>query len=370
MELAELEALTSRTAAWPHDVPAAELIAAFFGSLTEAARQEQERVSLPYVCDTNARRNRRDTYLNSRTRTHWEARALCHLARCKDIAVTLSTEALYSAVAMQHLLELDVADLSLPSESRCSDDSFICGVNNQFLLDAPRCRYTVDSEVFHLAAKGNAARSNSGDLADAFASRLTRAIQRVTPPLLLERVTTMMSQSGLAALERASLCDLAVSGGPQKVEYSLDKDPANPDSVLLTMQVKKTGFSEFLINSSSEERPCDPCSSISKKATVSLNVSGDVDVVDFIEDIDVRQDGIRLPVESLRLPLPRASVPQKPVYQESSPLWQCVNSARECVMWACCIRRKRRPMRPSEARDVIPGPGLSRSRGRSRGEIE
>lgn len=346
MQLGEIEGLTSRTPSWPHDISADELIDALFASLTAAARAEQLRVARPHVLDTVAKRNRRETYLDLHRRREWESCARGFLARSSNIVLALSTEALYSAVAMQHLLELDVADLSLPDEARCSDDSFICGINNQFLLDAPRCRYIVDNEVFHLAARP------ADELADAFAARLTRAVQRVTPLALLERVTTVMSQSGLAALERVSLCDVAVSGGSQKVEYSLARDSTRPGVVLLTLQVRKSRFSEFLVSSSGEEMSCDTDSYIQKTAKVAFNVNGDVDVVDFLEEIDIRQDGNRLPLESVCIPLPRCPPAEGDEWR--SVLWRClVSGARACVQWACCRRRR------AGARDLDPGRNLT-----------
>merc|ERR1719149_447642 len=99
-----------------------------------------------------------------------------------------------------------------------------------------------------------------------------------------------MSQSGLAALERASLCSVGVSGGAQEVEYRHQIDTENADTIIVTLQVCKSGFREYILASSSDPSPvdCDRTSKVRKTATVAFRTSGDVDVVDLIEDIDIR----------------------------------------------------------------------------------
>ena len=88
-----------------------------------------------------------------------------------------------------------------------------------------------------------------------------------------------MSQSGLAALERASLCSAAVSGGTQEVEYWHEADPENTEGVLVKLQVCKKGFTEYILASSEDPSPlsCDSGSMVRKAATVCFSINGEVD---------------------------------------------------------------------------------------------
>jgi len=294
---------------WPHAFSASELIDAWFESLSVAAEAERVRLLQLGGRDTVARRNRRDIYLDPFKLGEWRERAHRFLERRADIAQALSTEALYSAVAMQHLLDLDAVDSALPPEDRCSEDGYSDGVNGQFLLDAPRGRYTVGGEVFHFAT----AQAEHAEDEEAFVERLLAAVRRVSPPALLAWVTTTMSQSGLAALERATLCRLAVSRGAQVVDYTLEeRDAGLHQGVLVTLQVNRRGFSEYVIDAMDEMSPlpCDPTAScLLKTATVSFDTSGNIDVTDIVERVEIRHGGQLLSTESLRSTIPVVRLP-------------------------------------------------------------
>ena len=82
----------------------------------------------------------------------------------------------------------------------------------------------------------------STEAEEAFVSRLTEAVRAATTPQLLGHVTSTISQSGLAALERASLCNIAVSGGVQDIDYTLAADPVHPDGVIVTLRVYRFSY--------------------------------------------------------------------------------------------------------------------------------
>jgi len=240
----------------------------------------------------------------------------------------LSTRALYSAMAMQHLLDLDVANLHLPDSERHSEDRYVDGVSEQFLLDAPRSRYTVGGEVLHFP-EAHAA----GETQQAFASRLTNAVRREAPAGMVSVVTTAMSQSGLAALERASMCNAAVSGGVQSVEYTLKADPSDPRGALVTLQVHKRGFREHELAQCDEPMSSDACSSLHKSATVSFNAAGDIDVLSFVEKVDIRLDGSPLPAEFVFSEIPCC----RRGGARSQTIWQMA-----CACADVCLRCLRR----------------------------
>merc|ERR1712136_347469 len=174
------------------------------------------------------KRNRRDVYLDEERSRSWQDRSKRFLERRHDTLASLSMDSLYSALAMQHFLDLDAADAARPLEMRCSDDGFAGDISDQFHIDAPRGRYTVAGDVFQF-------RASPGETEEDFVTRLTQAVRKIPPPGLLGRVTCTISQSGLAALERASLCSIAVSGGQHKVEYTLEADPVSA-GLLVTLR--------------------------------------------------------------------------------------------------------------------------------------
>merc|ERR1740117_1638765 len=107
---------------------------------------------------------------------------------------------------MQHLLEIDSEDASLPEDTRRCEDTCVDGVNWQFLLDAARGHYDVSGVAFDYSEV------SGGEPEQDFVDRLVGEVRRATSSGLLARVTSAMSQSGLAALERACLCKVVVSG--------------------------------------------------------------------------------------------------------------------------------------------------------------
>lgn len=117
-----------------------------------------------------------------------------------------------------------------------------------------------------------------------FTERLLSAARRTAPGVPLEGITTAMSQSGLAALERASLYELAFCGGRLAVTFELKSDAAaETQEVSVSLDVRRYGFSEYIHGSCTDEaetQPCDASSSV--VATAIFHPNGDVDV-DFVE---------------------------------------------------------------------------------------
>eukprot|EP00928_Gymnodinium_smaydae_P041564 TRINITY_DN28113_c0_g1_i2.p1 TRINITY_DN28113_c0_g1~~TRINITY_DN28113_c0_g1_i2.p1 ORF type:complete len:312 (-),score=62.02 TRINITY_DN28113_c0_g1_i2:206-1141(-) len=249
MELPELEGLTApRPKPWPHSSSSEELVDALFASLAATAEQERERIARLHLRDSAAKRSRREQYLDARRLAAWKTRSRDFLARRREIANSLTTTALYSSLALQHLVDVDAEGLRLPPERRCTQDTFTDGVNDQFLLDAPRNRFTVNGESYTASARADISRED-------FVARLTAAVRSAVPAELLALTTTVMSQSGMAALERASLCSAAVSGGRQEVDLGLRTDAAQ-DRVVITLQLVRRGFQEYELacNGDQEER--------------------------------------------------------------------------------------------------------------------
>lgn len=284
------------------DVSEEALLEAAFKRLAAEAEEQQEAVARGRIRDTSEKRNRRDTYLNPAMRRKWVGRTKEFLERRHAALQELPLSTLYSTLVLQHLLELDIADQSLPATERRFEDSCTDGISDQFLLDAPRGRYTVDGEVFHYA-------ETEGEAQKDFVARFVAALRRTTPPELTPLASGLMCQSALAALERATLCAAAVCGGTQDVDYSLLRDPARPEErVLVRMQVHRHGFREYLTGMDADldegPRSSDKGSSLLKSATVALGVGGLLDVVELIEQVNILEKGEPVPLDVLCLPLP------------------------------------------------------------------
>lgn len=366
MELSELENLTTHECrrapaaaedigeaqSWPHAPSAKQLVDALFDKLTIVAEKEQQRWRRLQFHESTARQQRRQVYLDPRRCRVWRSRSRAFLARRSDISAALSTRTLYSVMVMQHLMELDAESLRMPAELRLSEDTYTDGVSDQFLLDAPRCRYTVDGELFHLAAStsGNAGR-------DAFAVRLTKAIRRLVPEThLLTLVTTLMSQSGLAALERSSFCGAAVSGGRQEVDFELQRDHARPDRLVVTLRVGRRGFCEYIpAGDDAEPALCDASSSSMRRSAilelVPAGAPGEgpvADVVSFLEENHIRgSDGLLVSAVALGMaPLaPEPALLSGGVDGGVLPTGACcVGAAKRACRHICrwCFRRDAR----------------------------
>lgn len=285
-----------------------QLLAAVFDRLTDAAKEEQQCVAQGMVHDTNAKKNRRETYLNRAERGTWVNRSRSYLSRRRQAVGDASSTKLYSMVFLQHLLELDAADADLPVNLRCFEDTYTKGISDQFLLDAGRSRFTVEGDVFYFVD------SPPTEKERVFVDRLVAAVRGATSsPALLAHATSLMSQSSLASLERACLCNAAVCGGSLDIDYGLRRDPAQPEGLLMTLQVHKQGFREYLAGTDAEvddgPRSCDRGSVLRKSATVALIGHGELEVVDLEEEVHIVEEGEEVPNEIICQPIvaPRRS---------------------------------------------------------------
>eukprot|EP00928_Gymnodinium_smaydae_P031604 TRINITY_DN23148_c0_g6_i1.p1 TRINITY_DN23148_c0_g6~~TRINITY_DN23148_c0_g6_i1.p1 ORF type:complete len:457 (-),score=102.58 TRINITY_DN23148_c0_g6_i1:22-1290(-) len=326
----ELRALapSAPSAPWPAGVPIEALVRALFDRLAREAAAEARREAAAVrqwriKAGSVQKRNRRQTYLDGRQRRFWERRARRFAERCiaRRSLAGLGADAAYSIIAMQHFLDLDIVDCDLAEEKRRSADEYRDGINTQFLLDATRGRYVVGGQVFHYA-------TDTSESEEAFVERLLIAIRAMVPPGLLEPLTTAMSQSGLAALERASLSAtrLAVCGGAQDVEYVLDV--TSDTLVTLKLQVVRHGFRGYLpvhddldgpsgsgggarcsasgasaiVGGDEEPLSCDAGSRTRKAATVTF-AGREVDVLELQEELDILSGGARLPQSDFKMQL-------------------------------------------------------------------
>ncbi|CAK0846706.1 unnamed protein product, partial [Prorocentrum cordatum] len=207
------------------------------------------------------------------------------------------------------------------------EDSFTDGVNSQFFLDASRGRFTVNGEVFCF-------QDAAGEDEASFVARLEAAVRAVAPAALLERVTTAMSQSGLAALEKASLCTVVVSGGSLSVHYALTADSAgDPGSAVVELGMQRRDFRAYFAGSDDmEPLPSDVGSTMWKAATVLFRPDGDVDVRELEDGVEIRRAGRLLPAAALRAPIPARPAPARAPPGAASCWW----------LLCCCCRRWRR----------------------------
>ncbi|CAJ1415540.1 unnamed protein product [Effrenium voratum] len=258
----------------------------FEGLAQEAEEKRQQRLLLGLKA-TGARGNREALYLSPERREPLERSLRSFLAEVEGDAQHLQRLA-----ALQHFLEVDIADLHLPPERRCSEDEFleepgmrdVCG---QFLMDVTRGVYLLDGRRFDfqetLAKSGLDLEQQSLEVerlketfATEVASLLRRHLAESGPGRLAERragcnvlvrgASSLLTQSGLAHLERA--CgSVVVSGGDQELLFELRPADAGFD---LCVASEKSGFGSFVLNSS--VRRCSEASKVSRSAVIRLTV--------------------------------------------------------------------------------------------------
>lgn len=289
----------------PAQIPALgeEAILSFFEDQLRRQRLERERLERSSRGFSPTKWNRQELHLDTEQRQRAMAASREHLAKHPEWfqgnEKMLSHEELYSMVALQHFLQVDLDDLSLPSNLRRSEDTF-GGANSdvaeQFLLDGPRSTFCIDGEVLDFAReamdlKGDHERVDR--LQVQFVDRLVVAVQKcLGDARLLPAVTTTLSQSGLANVERSiTMAQVAVSGGEQQLRYSLaSRGPSGPWD--MDLMVRKAGFEQVIVCGQpifpvqgvrwEESTPlgCSPASSISKSCSIrySLTAAGTIEV--------------------------------------------------------------------------------------------
>mmetsp|Transcript_93189 Transcript_93189/g.259581 ORF Transcript_93189/g.259581 Transcript_93189/m.259581 type:complete len:412 (+) Transcript_93189:59-1294(+) len=243
-------------------------------------------------CDAVGSRkwNQQEVYLDLEKRTCARAASRQYLERHRDWLSgprKVGDVALQDLVAVQHYVDLDVEDLSLPEAERRNGDVFLGPDGNicePFLQDATRCSITVDGRKFSFQSRcerrGAAIAEDPAEvqrLREAFIDDLVAAVLRSlgprekAPTRLVRAVTSAMSQSGLASVERACYSSqVVVSGGDQTVRYKLQSREDDSWDVMLSVQ--KVRFEECIICSQFFEDPvivaCSPKSFVSKACTI------------------------------------------------------------------------------------------------------
>eukprot|EP00913_Durusdinium_trenchii_P003512 g3249.t1 len=248
VELAELAWPRKALPALPSHVLRA--VDRLYQAQLQKAQGERERLERGKGAKNFTRWNKQELYLNEDSRERAKDASHRHLQRHPELWTLRSTE-LFEVVALQHLLEIDLEDLSLPPEERRSEDTFTgkdLAVCEQLLLDAPR------------------------ELFDRLVAQLRITLGGSTVKLM-RAVTCALSQSGLAHLEQACAPTLqvAVSGGEQEMgrpvttvprpaaryqypsEISSDEGPSASQLVESESAEKEESLSESEAEESEEE---------------------------------------------------------------------------------------------------------------------
>ncbi|CAE7644990.1 nipblb [Symbiodinium pilosum] len=190
---------------------------------------------------------------------------------CFDMDVTLAVLVGLCTSAC-FVLRVDIADLYLPPHKRCSEDSYLQDplkdVCMQFMMDVTRGIYVVKGVRYDfeetLARSGLDVETQSLEvesLKEVFASNVAADVQRQLVESdagqmaqqganqLVQAVTALMSQSGLANIERACGEHVIVSGGDQELTFELKPGP--PRCWDLILSCKKFNFASFMLSSRS-----------------------------------------------------------------------------------------------------------------------
>jgi len=196
----------------------------------------------------------------------------------------------------------------------------------QFLMDVTRGVYIIQG-VRHdfeqvLATSGLDLETQSlevENLKERFASNVAASVrqhlieseagqmfQKQSDNCLVRAVTTLLTQSGLANVERSCDNHLIANGGQQSLLFELKEGPWRCWD--LTLSCVKSGFESFILTSQDAEAeilPCSAASRVTRRAHVRLMTNEQfpqlsVEVLDLQSDVDL-QDELGRPV-----PLPTA----------------------------------------------------------------
>lgn len=255
--------------------PAAERILEEFYQ-AQLAKHESERARMARSARTPPihKWNRQEVYLSDDQRRRSLAASRRHLMRHKEWLqgpAKLSEAALREVVAVQHFIELDVEDISLPDAEKRNEESFAGASGNicqQMLLDAPRSAYQISGEDWDFAAQLSSRGLNLEkdqdevmELQSAFCVRISSALERClgadAPAALVRVVSTAMSQSGLANVERAlDIPQVVVGGGDSDVRYEIST--VDDCSWELKMSVHKFGFERAIVYTQPASETSEP----------------------------------------------------------------------------------------------------------------
>eukprot|EP00434_Breviolum_minutum_P019366 symbB.v1.2.017073.t1/scaffold1283.1/size126978/12 len=313
---------------------ARRVVEKLFEAQTRKYQAERERLQTGKGVKTFARWNKQELYLNVESCERAKAASRQHLLRHPELWTVNSNE-LLEIVALQHLLWIDLEDLSLPPEERRSEDAFTGtdgAVCEQLLLDAPRELFVIDGVEFHFAREappelhrgdldGNDLEILKRQFGDRVVAAIRVALEGAIPLVQLMRaVTSALSQSGLAHLEQAcGAWHVAVSGGEQEVRFELCPHPGGPWD--LELFVRKANFQQCIVysqgaNEDSSPRACSPSSFFLKSCRIRYSVT---------EDGAVQVDVLGITREHYL-----ADVNGKPLLKGASTFFECLPLSRLC----------------------------------------
>jgi hypothetical protein len=260
------DSFNSDTTSLDSDERADAIINSFYNELRRRHARERE-ILEDGSCDIPATKwNQQEVYLDYEQFFKAQVASRRHLERHRDWLSgpkCYGDVALHDLVAVQHYIDLDFEDLTLPPEKRRNQDAFFGADGNiceQMLLDVPRCAMKVDGNSFSFS--DSSGQDSPGgpevDQAERMTSRkaytesvveaMMQCLRRhgEPPALLVRAVTSVMSQSGLASMERAChSSQVVVSGGTHIVEYELGARQGKAWDV--TLSVRKTGFDKCIV---------------------------------------------------------------------------------------------------------------------------
>jgi hypothetical protein len=352
----ELTALCTEPASSSNSEVSGDLAAAALNSFYERMRRhytlERQRQEARGIVPNQHKKNMQETYLDelqcAKARTLSTEFLSRHIDWCHG-PMPLSQDALSARIGMQHFVSIDAEDLVLPEYKRRTCNSFdgpFENVADQFLADATRSEFHIAGEKFDFAAELEASNLSMDEDPDAverhseqFTARLVSALRQGLggnpDKTLLQIVSTLMSQSGMASLERSCTSALVVvSGGEQIVRYDLTALSEFAWEIKLSMQ--KSGFSQAFVHESADLHAeprlvanCLPDSIVGKSCTLRITLQDPTRIlVDCIDLEDVTN------LESSDCDEPESL--EKPAPSRVSRLWrgsvQALGSAGRCVM--------------------------------------
>ncbi|CAE7022254.1 nipblb [Symbiodinium natans] len=300
----------------------------FEGLFREASEKQRQRAALG-IQATGAKANREALYLDREHRDRWEKLARSFLERALErmqASEAADVSQLRRHAALQHFLEVDVADLYLPPHKRCSEDTYmdepLQDVCVQFLMDVTRgvyvvqgVRYDFEAELVKSGLDVEHQSLEVESLKETFAFNVAVDVRRQLAESdaghmgqrcsnqLVQAATALLTQSGLANIERACGDHIIVSGGDQELFFELKQGP--PRCWDLVLSCKKSNFTSFMLGSRSDEAEvliCAPSSHITRFALIRLAASDNdhlqpisVEVLDFRSEVEL-QDQLGRPI--------------------------------------------------------------------------
>ncbi|CAK9082851.1 Hypothetical protein (Fragment) [Durusdinium trenchii] len=282
----------------PPEGPAEEAVRRVFQGLAQEAVEKREQRRAMGIQVRGPRANREALYFAPQ-RASWEQSIRSFLER-SPAAEGCDLVQLERLAALQHFLEVDIADLHLPPEQRCSEDEYLEAaplqdVCSQFLMDVTRGVYIIEGQRFDfeevLEQSGLRIEDEPlrvEELKENFSQKVAAEIRqrlRQSPAgktaeseagynVLVRGATSLLSQSGLANLERACDARVVVGGGDQELIFEL-KPCENEAAWDFLLCCEKMNFENFMVagpDGSNQFFQCGTGSRIFRSTQIRLTV--------------------------------------------------------------------------------------------------